>query len=169
MSDFAGLRAFVTGGASGIGLAAATLLADRGASVAVLDRDIDAVPSGFVAVRADVTDDEAVRTAVAEAVDRLGGLDILVNNAGIGAQGTVEDNDDEEWHRVFDVSVVGLVRVARACLPTSGSPLPPPSSTPVPSPRPPACRTARCTAGRRARCSRSPWRWPPITSGRACA
>jgi 2-keto-3-deoxy-L-fuconate dehydrogenase len=119
MSDdaFAGLRGLVTGGASGIGLATATLLAERGAGVAVLDREIDAVPSRFVAVRADVTDDEAVRAAVAEAVDRLGGLDILVNNAGIGAQGTVEDNDDEEWHRVFDVNVVGLARVARACLP----------------------------------------------------
>jgi 2-keto-3-deoxy-L-fuconate dehydrogenase len=119
MSDdaFSGLRGLVTGGASGIGLAAATLLAARGASVAVLDRDIDTVPSDLVAVRADVTDDEAVRTAVAEAVDRLGGLDILVNNAGIGAQGTVEDNGDEEWRRVFDVNVVGLVRVARACLP----------------------------------------------------
>jgi NAD(P)-dependent dehydrogenase (short-subunit alcohol dehydrogenase family) len=119
MSDgsIAGLRSLVTGGASGIGLATATLLAERGASVAVLDRDIDTVPSRFVAVRADVTDDDAVRKAVAEAVDRLGGLDVLVNNAGIGAQGTVEDNDDDEWHRVFDVNVVGLARVARACLP----------------------------------------------------
>ena len=43
---------------------------------------------------------------------RLGGLDVLVNNAGIGAQGTVEDNADDEWHRVFDVNVVGMVRVA---------------------------------------------------------
>jgi 2-keto-3-deoxy-L-fuconate dehydrogenase len=119
MSDgsIAGLRSLVTGGASGIGLATATLLAERGASVAVLDRDIDTVPSRFVAVRADVTDDDAVRKAVAEAVDRLGGLDVLVNNAGIGAQGAVEDNDDDEWHRVFDVNVVGLARVARACLP----------------------------------------------------
>jgi 2-keto-3-deoxy-L-fuconate dehydrogenase len=119
MSDgsIAGLRSLVTGGASGIGLATAILLAERGASVAVLDRDIDTVPSRFVAVRADVTDDDAVRKAVAEAVDRLGGLDVLVNNAGIGAQGAVEDNDDDEWHRVFDVNVVGLARVARACLP----------------------------------------------------
>ena len=41
----------------------------------------------------------------------------MVNNAGIGAQGTVADNDDEEWHRVLDVNVVGMVRVARAALP----------------------------------------------------
>ncbi|HWT25918.1 MAG TPA: SDR family oxidoreductase [Solirubrobacteraceae bacterium] len=119
MSDgaFAGLRALVTGGASGIGEATATLLAERGARVAVLDRDIDGVPDRHVAVRADVSDDAAVRAAVAEAVDRLGGLDILVNNAGIGAQGTIEANDDDEWHRVFDVNVLGLVRVARASLP----------------------------------------------------
>jgi NAD(P)-dependent dehydrogenase (short-subunit alcohol dehydrogenase family) len=64
-----------------------------------------------------VTDDEAVRAGVGDAVAGLGGLDILVNNAGIGAQGRVEDNPDEEWHRVFDVNVVGLVRVTRAALP----------------------------------------------------
>lgn len=48
---------------------------------------------------------------------RLGGLDILVNNAGIGAQGAVTDNDDEEWHRVLDVNVVGTARVSRAAWP----------------------------------------------------
>jgi 2-keto-3-deoxy-L-fuconate dehydrogenase len=59
-----------------------------------------------------------VRTAVRTAVDQLGGLDVLVNNAGIGAQGTVEDNDDAEWFRVFDVDVFGIVRVTRAALPS---------------------------------------------------
>jgi NAD(P)-dependent dehydrogenase (short-subunit alcohol dehydrogenase family) len=119
MSDarFAGLRALVTGGASGIGLAVARLLYEQGASVAVLDRDVEGVGAEYVAVLADVTDDHAVRAAVSQAVERIGGLDILVNNAGIGAQGTVEDNPDDEWHRVFDVNVFGFVRVARACLP----------------------------------------------------
>jgi 2-keto-3-deoxy-L-fuconate dehydrogenase len=111
------LRALVTGGASGIGAATAHLLAERGARVAVLDRDVSGVARPLVAVRADVTDDAAVRAAVAEAVERLGGLDLLVNNAGIGAQGTVEDNDDDEWRRVFDVNVLGMARVARAALP----------------------------------------------------
>jgi NAD(P)-dependent dehydrogenase (short-subunit alcohol dehydrogenase family) len=115
--SFDGIRALVTGGASGIGEAAARLLAERGASVAVLDRDVSSVPDTFVAVQADVTDDGAVRVAVEQAVERLGGLDVLVNNAGIGAQGTIADNDDEEWRRVFDVNVFGIARVARAALP----------------------------------------------------
>jgi NAD(P)-dependent dehydrogenase (short-subunit alcohol dehydrogenase family) len=115
--DFAGLRALVTGGASGIGRATAGLLAARGADVAVLDLDTAGVDKPLHAFPADVTDDTAVRAAVAAAVDTLGGLDILVNNAGIGAQGTVADNDDAEWHRVLDVNVIGMVRVARAALP----------------------------------------------------
>jgi len=91
----AGLRALVTGGASGIGLAVAEALRADGAQVAVLDRAEDG-PAGFTYVRADVTDDAAVRRAVDAAVEALGGLDVLVNNAGIGAQGTVETNPDDE-------------------------------------------------------------------------
>ncbi|MFI5664345.1 SDR family NAD(P)-dependent oxidoreductase [Streptomyces sp. NPDC051684] len=117
MQDFAGLKALVTGGASGIGRATAELLAARGADVAVLDRDITDVEKPLRGYAADVTDDTAVRAAVTTAVGDLGGLDVLVNNAGIGAQGTVADNDDAEWHRVLDVNVIGMVRVARAALP----------------------------------------------------
>ncbi|MGD0196786.1 MAG: SDR family oxidoreductase [Solirubrobacteraceae bacterium] len=116
MGELVGLRALVTGGASGIGLATARLFAQQGAAVAVLDRD--PVQDGqVVAVRADVTDDRAVREAVAGAVKRLGGLDILVNNAAIGAVGTIEAQSDEEWHHVLDVNVLGVVRVTRAALP----------------------------------------------------
>ncbi|MFF5160801.1 SDR family NAD(P)-dependent oxidoreductase [Streptomyces sp. NPDC000348] len=117
MSDFEGLTALVTGGASGIGRATADLLAERGATVAVLDLDPSTVGGPLTGHRADVTDDASVRAAVAAAVDGLGGLDVLVNNAGIGARGTVETNSDEEWHHVFDVNVLGMVRTARACLP----------------------------------------------------
>jgi 2-keto-3-deoxy-L-fuconate dehydrogenase len=66
---------------------------------------------------ADVTDDAAVRAAVSAAAEALGGIDVLVNNAGIGAIGTVEDNDDDEWRRVFEVNVFGMVRTSRAALP----------------------------------------------------
>jgi 2-keto-3-deoxy-L-fuconate dehydrogenase len=110
------MRALVTGGASGIGFAAAELLLERGASVCVLDR-AGSGPDGSLFLEADVTDDTAVRAAVTEAVAQLGGLDVLVNNAGVGAQGTIEANDDAEWQRVFDINVVGMVRVARAALP----------------------------------------------------
>lgn len=109
------LRALVTGGGSGIGLATATLLAGRGMRVACLDLHPPGEP--FIGLTADVTDDAGVRRAVAEAAERLGGLDIVINNAGIGAQGTVEENDDDEWRRVFDVNVLGMVRVSRAALP----------------------------------------------------
>ncbi|MFD1667751.1 SDR family NAD(P)-dependent oxidoreductase [Streptomyces calvus] len=117
MSDFEGLTALVTGGASGIGRATAGLLARRGAKVAVLDLDPSPVGDPLTGYAADVTDDASVRAAVAAAVHDLGGLDVLVNNAGIGAQGTVETNSDAEWHHVFDVNVFGMVRTARACLP----------------------------------------------------
>ena len=117
MNDFEGLTALVTGGASGIGRATAGLLAARGARVAVLDLDPSGVGAPLLAHRADVTDDTSVRQAVEAAAGELGGLDVLVNNAGIGAQGTVEDNDDDEWRNVFDVNVFGMVRVSRAALP----------------------------------------------------
>jgi NAD(P)-dependent dehydrogenase (short-subunit alcohol dehydrogenase family) len=116
VNDFDGLRAIVTGGASGIGLAAATLLASRGATVATLDLDAR-VPAPLLGFSADVSDDESVRRAVAQAAERLGGIDIVVNNAGIGAQGDVTANDDAQWHRVLDVNVVGIARVTRAALP----------------------------------------------------
>ena len=117
MTGLSGLRAVVTGGASGIGLATARALAAQGAAVAVLDLDPDGVSEPLLGFKADVSDDVSVRAAVDAAATRLGGIDILVNNAGIGAAGTVEDNTDEQWHRVLDVNVLGIVRTTRAALP----------------------------------------------------
>ncbi|WP_182904144.1 SDR family NAD(P)-dependent oxidoreductase [Microbispora sp. H10830] len=109
-AEFDGLVAIVTGGASGIGRAVAEELTARGARVAVLDlKDTEFV--------CDVTDDVSVRAAVTAVAEAYGRIDVLVNNAGIGAQGTVADNDDAEWLRVFDVNVVGVARVTRAALP----------------------------------------------------
>jgi 2-keto-3-deoxy-L-fuconate dehydrogenase len=113
-AELDGLTAVVTGGGAGIGRATARLLTAGGARVAVLDLEPGAE---FIALRADVTGDASVRAAIGAAADWLGGLDILVNNAGIGAIGTVADNADAEWHHVFDVNVVGMVRVSRAALP----------------------------------------------------
>ncbi|MDQ1494759.1 MAG: hypothetical protein QOG69_1242 [Actinomycetota bacterium] len=116
-SDFDGLSAVVTGGASGIGLRTALLLSSRGARVACLDLRIDGLEPPLLGIVTDVTDDQSVRSAIDRVVTEFGGIDIVVNNAGIGAQGTVAGNDDAEWHRVYDVNVVGAVRVTRACLP----------------------------------------------------
>ena len=120
MNELQGLKALVTGGASGIGLAIARAFAAEGAAVVVLDVAAQrpaTLPPGAGYVAADISDDDAVRAAVGGAVESLGGLDILVNNAGIGAQGTVEDATDEEWQRVLDVNVVGTARVSRAAWP----------------------------------------------------
>jgi NAD(P)-dependent dehydrogenase (short-subunit alcohol dehydrogenase family) len=122
MGQLDGLRGVVTGGASGIGLAVALAFVREGATVAVLDRSPEspaelAALEGVTYLQADVTDDAGVRAAVASAAEVLGGIDLLVNNAGIGAQGAVTDNDDDEWHRVLDVNVVGTARVSRAAWP----------------------------------------------------
>jgi 2-keto-3-deoxy-L-fuconate dehydrogenase len=120
MNELQGLRALVTGGASGIGLAIASAFAAEGAAVVVLDLASarpDALAPELGYVPADIADDAAVRSAVAAAVESLGGLDILVNNAGIGAQGTVADAGDDEWQRVLNVNVVGTARVSRAAWP----------------------------------------------------
>lgn len=121
--ETAGLRAVVTGGASGIGRATALRLAAGGAAVAVLDLEPDpeqasqASAAPLYGIRTDVTDDASVRAGVEQAAAQLGGVDILVNNAGIGAAGTVADNPDSEWQRVLDVNVVGIARTTRAALP----------------------------------------------------
>src|SRR5262249_14183635 len=101
----------------GIGLATANLLASRGARVACLDLNLDGLPEPLLGVSADVSDDAAVRAAVTAAAESLGGLDIVINKPGIGAQGTIADHSDAEWHRVLDMNVVGMVRVTRAALP----------------------------------------------------
>ncbi len=119
MKDFDGLVAVITGGASGIGAATATQLRDRGARVAVLDRSYSVVTQAATTeVPCDVADSASTRAAIDSVVGALGSVDILINNAGIGASGTVTDNDDEEWHRVLSVNVVGIARMTRAALPS---------------------------------------------------
>lgn len=118
MSDFDGLVAVVTGGASGIGAATADLLLSRGAAVAVLDRSYTAVEkSTTLNVPCDVSDSASTATAIGIVADTLGGIDVLINNAGIGAIGDITANDDDEWFRVLSVNVVGIARVTRSALP----------------------------------------------------
>ena len=114
MAEFDSLVAIVTGGASGIGAAVARRLADGGATVAVFDLKPGGADRHFAV---DVSDDASVVSAVAAVVETFGRIDIVVNNAGVGAQGDLTANDDSEWHRVWDINVVGMARVTRAALP----------------------------------------------------
>lgn len=116
-SPLEGLVAIVTGGASGLGAAIAARLQEDGARVAVFDVNPDAAVTADLAVAVDVTDDASVVAGVERVIEQFGRLDILVNNAGIGAQGDITANSDDEWHRVWDINVVGIARVSRAALP----------------------------------------------------
>jgi NAD(P)-dependent dehydrogenase (short-subunit alcohol dehydrogenase family) len=117
MNEFEGLTAIVTGGASGIGNATALLLHSRGAKVAVLDLNVEGLAAGLTGFVADVSSRESVDAAVAAVAEWAGGIDIVVNNAGISAIGTVEENDDAEWSRVFNINVFGVARVSAAAIP----------------------------------------------------
>lgn len=121
-----GTTAVVTGGASGIGRSLATLLADRGALVHVVDRDgegADAVAAGIrdtggraEAHSVDVTDADAVMV-LADAVFERGPVDLLFNNAGVGHAGLIVDTTLEDWRRLVDVNLMGVVHGVHAFLP----------------------------------------------------
>jgi NAD(P)-dependent dehydrogenase (short-subunit alcohol dehydrogenase family) len=115
--EFEGMSAIVTGGGSGIGRATVEELVARGARVASLDLSPAAPTPGVEEISADVADEQSTRAAVDHAAELLGGIDVVVNNAGIGAHGTVEESPDEEFLRLFQVNVLGLVHTSRAALP----------------------------------------------------
>ena len=112
-----GVIAAVTGAGSGIGLATVDRLVTGGAVVTAIDVRPPPERASVLPIVADVTDGASLTAAAEACAERFGGCDVLVANAGIGSVGTVEDNDDDEWHRVYDVNVVGIVRSARAFLP----------------------------------------------------
>lgn len=117
MHDLDGLVAVVTGGASGIGAAIVQRLRSGGAKVAIFDIAKLESTNDTLSLSVDVSNSESVKRGISEALMRFGKLDILVNNAGIGAQGKVVDNPDEEWRSVFEVNVLGIVRVTREAMP----------------------------------------------------
>jgi NAD(P)-dependent dehydrogenase (short-subunit alcohol dehydrogenase family) len=130
-----GKRILVTGAANGIGRAIAVELARQGANVALSDirppeetaSIITRAKGHAVVIQADVSNPADTRRMVAEAVRALGGLDGLVNNAGVYSSlipRPFEEIDLEEWRRVFDVNVFGLMSCCQAVLPqmkTQGS------------------------------------------------
>jgi NAD(P)-dependent dehydrogenase (short-subunit alcohol dehydrogenase family) len=124
--DLNGKVALVTGAARGIGFETARQMHLRGASVAVLDLDVDQaresaerIGERALGIGADVTDHGAMMAAVAETVERFGGLDVAVANAGIAQRefATVRGISGEEWERVFEVDLLGVWRTCRAALP----------------------------------------------------
>jgi NADP-dependent 3-hydroxy acid dehydrogenase YdfG len=122
-----GTVALVTGASSGIGQATAATLAARGAAVALVARRTDRLEElastiekdggRALTITADVTDRAQAEQAVAETVDRLGRLDTVINNAGVMLLGPIVDAPIEEWERMVDLNLKGLLYVAKAALP----------------------------------------------------
>jgi len=113
--DFAGRVALVTGGASGIGAAAAARLRAGGAEVAVFDRE---PAEGYLSLTGDIARSADVNAAVAQVERELGRIDVLVNSAGIpGESLRTVDVTDEEWERVFAINAHGSFWMCRAVLP----------------------------------------------------
>lgn len=119
----AGKFAAITGGADGIGRASARLLADLGASVAILDRDaekaaalaaeLSATGATAIALAVDVGDEARLEAAFAELGQRFGRLDVLVNNAGMAVRASADSIALADWNRVVAVNLTGMFLAAR--------------------------------------------------------
>lgn len=112
----------ITGGANGIGLAAARLFQEAGASVAILDRDAEAAQRAAAALPSatahelDVTDEAAVEPAFAQVAQAHGRIDVFVNNAGLSIRKASDELSLAEWHRVVAVNLTGAFLCARAAV-----------------------------------------------------
>lgn len=117
------MRVLITGAARGIGALTARRLHARGARVALLGLEPDALAQVAADcgdapwVECDVADRDAVQAAVEECVQRLGGLDVAVANAGVGAQMTLVDGDDAVWDTSFAVNLGGAYNLVRSAGP----------------------------------------------------
>jgi NADP-dependent 3-hydroxy acid dehydrogenase YdfG len=128
MADrLSGTVALVTGASSGIGEATALALAAQGAAVALAARRADRLEhlagkirgqgGNAMVLAADVTDEAQARATVEGTVAELGRLDILINNAGVMLLGPVVDAPVEEWQRMVDINLLGLLYCSHAALP----------------------------------------------------
>jgi 2-dehydro-3-deoxy-L-rhamnonate dehydrogenase (NAD+) len=125
--DLKGRNAIVTGGARGIGYAAAQRLLASGASVVLWDIDAAALEQAVASLKAisrvhaavvDVTDETSIANAVEALIGETGKIDILINNAGIaGGNGPLWQLEPEVWRRVVEVNLIGPYLVCRAVVP----------------------------------------------------
>jgi len=132
MSKLKGKTAIVTGASKGIGAAIATALAAEGASVVVnyasskegadaVVTKIKAAGGKAVAVHADVTKSADAQALVDSAIKQFGGLDILVNNSGVYGFAPLENITEEDFHRHFNINVLGLLLTTQAAVPHLGA------------------------------------------------
>lgn len=121
-----GSVALVTGASSGIGEATALALAAEGATVAIAARRRDRLEAlaerigahgRALVLETDVTDEAQVRTMVRQTVSDLGGLDVLINNAGVMLLGPILDAPTEEWRRMVELNLLGLLYCTHSALP----------------------------------------------------
>jgi len=122
--DLAGQVAFVTGGASGIGLAVSEALGARGATVAILSRNQERAKEAVAALsrrsvtahafETDIGDSASVDAAVKQALEVLGRVDVLVNNAGLTRDGVFMRMSDDQWNEVLNTNLAGAFRCCRA-------------------------------------------------------
>jgi 2-keto-3-deoxy-L-fuconate dehydrogenase len=112
-TEFAGLKAVVTGAGSGIGLATAKMLTAGGAHVYGFDIAEGGLAGTAEWISCDVGDD----ASVAAAFGKISTLDIVINGAAISAVGNVEANTSDEWARVMNINITGIARVCRHALP----------------------------------------------------
>jgi len=124
MGRLDGKTALITGGASGIGRAAAIMMAREGARLAIGDQDAEGalrvarqIGDRAIAITIDVTDFEAWRGALRLVEAELGALNVLVHSAGVGSFGTVEDTTPEEWRRVHAVNLDAVFYGTQVALP----------------------------------------------------
>lgn len=111
--------ALVTGATSGIGKAAAVALVASGFEVIGTGRSTASLtpPRGVTYIDLDVASDESATAAVEQTITRFGRIDLLVNNAGLGAAGAVEENSISQAERLFNINVLGVMRMTKAVLP----------------------------------------------------
>ena len=119
--------ALITGASSGIGEATARRLAAAGSSLALVARrkdrldglaaELTAAGGRAIAIEADITDPEQAESAVKAAVAELGALDVVINNAGVMLLGPMVDAPLEEWERMVEINVKGVLYITKAALP----------------------------------------------------